>query len=486
MTNVTPLRSPSIGISEVAFEALKHLVNHEAEQWLLGAILVNNKAWDAVCDVVSPDDFAHRVHGSIFSAMGSIIGNGGVASPVTLYSYFADDPALKQFGGGQYIAILAASAVSVLNAPFYAQTVRDLAWRRELVLAVDEISSDARSVVPDRDFLAVLDDAEQRLYEIAERGTRQGAPRPLSDAVQAAITEMEATYRRGGAIIVDTGLVDLDRIVTGMGGGDMHVLAGRPAMGKSAGAGTIAANCAKAGKRVLFFSLEMTRLELARRWIAGVTGISTEAQRHGRVESCDWARLIEAQKYLNGLPIQVDDQPRLSVNQMRQRARRMKRRTGLDLVIIDHLQLVRQGGKQESRRVEIGDVTSSLKAIAKELDVPVLLLSQINRGVESRDDKRPTLSDLKESGDIEQDADVVMFLYREEYYASRTEPKRKEFETSERYAERLADWQRNLDDIKCLAEIIVAKNRHGRTGVAKVAFNGERQRFENLAHQGQF
>ena len=462
------------------YDPITRLANVEAEQALLGALLLNNQALEHVADLVSPEDFSHPVHGRLFAAIGERIANGMRADIVTLRTQFEQDEALAKLGGARYLTSLVGSVVSVIGAPSYARTIADLARRREILFAAQDVIADAASVTADRDATAVLDEAEQRLYEIAERGNRQGAPRPLSDALGMAITATEAAYRRGGAELTTTGLEAVDRIISGMGAGDLLVLAGRPAMGKSACAGTIAANCAKEGKRALVFSLEMTRVELAQRWIAGDTGITTDAQRTGRLDMIDWDRIVEAQHRLSQLPIMVDDQSRLSVNQMRQRARRVKRRSGLDLVIIDHLQLIRQGGKQESRRLEIGDATSMLKAIAKELQVPILLLSQLSRAVEGRDDKRPTLSDLKESGDIEQDADVVMFLYREEYYLTRSEPKRKGYRSQEALATAEADWRAQVDAARGLAEIIVAKNRHGRTGIAKLAFDGERQRFENL------
>jgi replicative DNA helicase len=252
-------------------------------------------------------------------------------------------------------------------------------------------------------------------------------------------------------------------------------------MGKSCLAGSVAMSAARRGKRVAMFSLEMTGAELAGRWIAGLTGITTDCQRHGKIEPGDWQRLVHAQEELRRLAIFVDDQPRLSVAQMRQRCRRMRRRAGLDLVIIDHLQLVRQGGKQESRRLEIGDASSMIKAIAKELGVPILVLSQLSRSPEQRDDKRPILSDLRESGDIEQDADVVMFLYRDEYYLQRAEPRRRASDTADGFASKQADWTDAMSAAKGIAEIIVAKNRHGRTGVAKAYFDGERQTFTDLA-----
>jgi replicative DNA helicase len=475
------------GLSEQAWQALQALMNVEAEQGLLGSILVNNKAYDAVVDIVEFDDFSQPVHGRIYVAIGSLIAGGSIADPVTLNNFFKLDEALEQVGGAGYIGKLAASAVTVINAEHYARTIRDLQQRRLLVVAADKICQDAFTVTPERDVAAVLDDAEQLLYDLTkERQT--GAPKPISGILERTVEATEAAYQRaqdggGGAIVVNTGLADVDKILRGMEPGDLVVLAGRPSMGKTALAGTIARNSAASGKRGLIFSLEMTDQQIGMRWLAGETGIATDRQRHGELDGLvDWPKLIEARDELGKLPLHVDDQARLSVAQMRQRARRIKRRHGLDFLMIDHLQLIRQGGRQESRRIEIGDVTSDLKSLGKELGVPVVLLSQLNRNLESRDDKRPMLSDLKESGDIEQDADIVLFLYREEYYQSRETLKRRPNETKDAFTDRQADWYADAKTIKGLAEIHIAKNRNGGIGMAKLYFDEAGQRFRNLAY----
>jgi replicative DNA helicase len=485
MSNVTPLR-PAPGIGEAAFAALQQLVNHEAEQALLGAILLNNRAYDAVCDSLSFDDFAHPLHGQIYATIGSILAGGGIANPITLQPYFAQEQQAA-FGGnpGGYLANLALNAVTVIGAPFYAKAIRGLARRRQLIQAADAILADAALVDAEREVEAVLDDAEQRLHDIGEN-TLAGKPQPLSAIMPRTIEAIEAAYKRAkdggsGAIVVDTGLAAVDRIIRGMSAGDLVVLAGRPAMGKTAAAGTIAVNVAAIGKVTAFFSLEMTAEQLAMRWVAGRTGIPTDKQRHGELDGLvDWPSLHEANEYISRLPIHIDDQPRLSVGQIRQRARRIRRRHGLDLVVVDHLQLMRQGGRQESRRTEIGDVTSSLKALAKELGVPILLLSQLNRALENRDDKRPTMADLKESGDIEQDADIIVFVHRDAYYLERAEPKRRPRQTDEAFDSELRDWHERCDEARGKADLIIAKNRQGRTGFAVCAFDAKRQRFETL------
>lgn len=478
--NVRPLRGAVPGISDLAFEAQKSLVNHEAERGLLGAILIDNRAFDAVSDFLGFEDFAHPLHGRIFAAAASLISGGQPANAVTLNSFFADDELLKTGGGAGYLGDLMMAAVTVINAHWYGRTVVDLARRREVVEAAEKLIHDAAAPSPDRGVDEVIEQIEQRLYEIAEQG-QQHLVLPIEAIARQVVQHTEDAHNNGGARIVNTGLIDLDAVLKGMGGGDLVVLAGRPAMGKSALAGTIAANVGRASKIAMMFSLEMTAVQLGERWIAGQTGIPTEKLRHGDLDMTEWPKLHDAEGEIGRLRIIVDDQPRLSVAAMRQRARRQKRKGGLDLIIIDHLQLIRQGGWQESRRTEIGEVTSGLKGVAKQLDVPILLLSQISRKVEDRDDKRPTLADLKESGDIEADADVVLFLYRDHYYLEKSEPRRRGKETKEAFAARTADWHDELHQAAGKAEVRIAKNRHGRTDNVFLAFEGERQRFENLA-----
>lgn len=472
-------------LRKIATDPLRDLSNAEAEQSLLGALMIDNRVWEHVDGIVTADDFANAVHGRIFNAISHLIGNGAEADPVALKHHFEKDGSLVTVGGAQYLGRLIQATVSLRNAPYYARTIADLARRRDIVVAAQDIITDAANLAVDRDAATVIDDAEQQLYEIAECTARQGTPRALSEVVGDVLNEIEASYKRGGAATVDTGISDLDRLISGMGAGELVVLAARPSMGKSALAGTIAMNCARCGKRVAIFSLEMTSSELTQRWIAGFTGIDTDRQRHGRVNREDWDRLADAIQLMRTLPIVVDDQSRLSVPQIRQRSRRIRRRGGLHLIIVDHLQLIRQGGKQEARRLEIGDATSSLKAVAKELAVPVLLLSQLSRAVEQREDKRPMLSDLRESGDIEQDADVVMMLYSEEYYLTRNpQPPQKVGEKKQQFDSRMEEYNDQLAKAKGLAEIAIAKNRHGRTGTVQLAWLPERQRFEGVVHNG--
>lgn len=465
---VIPLRPEAEEI-----DPLLRLANLDAEQALLGAIFFDPRIFEHVVDLVSPGDFAFAWNGEIFRAIGRNLECGAPANPVGLKDHF--DP--EQW---PYLVKVAQAAVTLRNAPDYARIVADLAQRREIVLAAREVIVEAATVDIERPAEAILETAEERLFGIATRRQTGLGPRTLGASMAEIIAGIERAYKHAGALALPSGLADVDRLSGGMGAGELHVLAGRPGMGKSAAAGSIALNAARAGKRVLFFSLEMTRAELVERWLASLTGISTEDQRKGALDSRAWDRLLDTAEELKAFPLIVDDQPRLSVAQMRQRARRVRRRHGLDLVIVDHLQLIRLGGKQESRRIEVGEASGMLKALAKELGLPILLLSQLNREVEKRDNKRPMLADLRESGDIEQDADVVLLLYRDEYYLDREEPHRRGGESCENFNSRYADWIERCEQVRGIAEIAVAKNRHGRTGMARVHFDAGRQRFENL------
>jgi replicative DNA helicase len=474
----TPLRRDE----EEQADPLAKLYNVHAEQALLGALFFSNRSYEAVVDIVGRDDFGHALHGRIFAAIGTLIEQGIQAAPPTIKDFFAADEALAAAGGEKYLFQLAQCAVTILNARDYALTIADLALRREIILAARDMEADASECSADRSADMVLDDSEEWLFQIGERRRRiRAGLAPVGDSVDKVIAEIEAAYKGGGRATLGTGLTDLDNLIGGMAAGDLYIVAGRPSMGKTALAATIARELAERGKKIAFFSLEMTREQLTSRWLAGMTGISIEKQRKGEVGgSNDWTKLIESGKAVKRLPIMVDDQPRLSVAQMRQRARRLKRRHGLDLVIVDHLHLIRLGGKQESRRVEVGEAADMLKALAKELNVPVLLLAQLNRAVEGREDKRPALFDLKESGDIEAAADVVMFLYREEYYLVRAEPHCKPDEDGEEFRKRQGRWIDRVEETRGLAEVAVAKNRHGRTGNVQIRFDAVSQKFENL------
>ena len=474
-----------LGDSE-AVDPFAGLVSTEAEQALLGAILLNNQAFEHVVDIVQARDFATPLHGRIFEAISKSLSAGGRVDAITLKTAFDQDPALAGTLSGAYLVQLVTSVVTIINAPGYARIVADLARRRDLVLAAQDLMADAADLGDTaRTPGDIVGDIERRLLDI-DQASSEGKIESVGDIAGRVIQATNDAYRAGGLVTIDTGLADLDRPLSGMDVGALVIVGARPSMGKTALAGTIAVNVARAGNPVLLFSLEMTREQLTQRWIAGVTGIATENQRRGRIEEHQWQALAEARSYLAELPIFVDDQSLLTVPQMRQRARRLKRRlkSKLGLVVVDHLQLVREVGRRDNRNVELGEITKTLKAMAKELECPVIVLSQLSRAVEQREDRRPMLSDLRESGSIEQDADVVMFLYRDEYYLLRSAPKRTAKQTGASFAETLLAYDEQLHDARGIAEISIPKNRTGQAGtVVKVAWNAERQQFTNLARQ---
>lgn len=458
------------------------LVSTEAEQALLGALLCDNRAFENVVGVVSPEDFGNAIHARIFDAIRKCVDSGTIANPVTLGSAFAKDEAMIGLGGPRYLARLASSAVTLRNAADYARAIADLARRRIVIDLCRQTMEDAGVVDLDRPALKILDDHEQRLFDLSEQRQRGHGFVSIGEAAKRVIESVEAAYKRGGAIPgVATGLADLDRMLGGLLPGDLEIIAGRPAMGKTALAVDIALYAAQHGVPAVIYELEQTGEQLAQRKLASASGIPTGRQRRGELQQSDWRWLIDATEELASVPLYIDDTPALSVGEIRQRARRMRRRHKIGLVVVDHLQLVRVAGKVENRRLEVGAVTRTLKQLAKELQVPVLLLSQLSRAVEQREPPRPVLSDLRESGDIEQDADRVMFLYREEYYVERDEPQRRSEETEEKFAARHEHWDQRRARCQGIAEIIIAKDRHGPTGFVRVHWDAPRMRFENLA-----
>jgi replicative DNA helicase len=475
-SRVTPLREPD---NERVPQPPS---NTEAEQALLGAILINNVAFARVAEFLAAEHFATAVHGRIYAAIGKLIERGEPANPVTLKNQFDQDGALAAIGGAQYLARLAESAVTIINAEHYGRTIRDFHLRRELITLGQDIVTDAFR--HDLDDLAVeqIERAEAKLFELATAGRREAHSAPNAIAVDAQIAAVERVYK-GVATGILTGLADLDRRLGGLHPSDLVILAGRPSMGKTALAVDVALAAARAGNPVYFSSLEMSKEQLGGRQLAVVSGVSAERQRAG-VSKDDMQAIIAARDSLAVLPIQIDDAAALSVAQLRARCRRHKRRYGLGLIVVDYLQLLSGGenrSRQENRVQEISSVTRGLKAVAKELDVPVLALSQLSRAVEQREDKRPHLSDLRDSGSIEQDADIVIFLFREEYYLLRDQPQARLNETDAALQNHLADWNQKMTAARGIADLIIAKHRHGATAVVRVRFNPERTSFENLA-----
>jgi replicative DNA helicase len=489
-SNVTPLRE-----GDTLYRTPP--ANIEAEQALLGAILVNNTAYHRVAEFLRAEHFAEGVHGRIFAAIAKLMERGQLANPVTLKNLFDQDGALAEIGGAQYLARLAASVVTIINAEDYGRTIHDLYLRRQLISIGEDVVNDAFQHDLDRQATTQIETAEKRLFDLAESGQAEGGFRPFITALTTAISQAEAAFKRSGRTSgVSTGFIDLDKLLGGLHPSDLIVLAGRPSMGKTALATNIGFNAARAykpsrgpdgrtiaedGAVVGFFSLEMSAEQLATRILSEESGVPSNNIRKGEVSHEDFDRFVQASQRLATIPFFVDDTPALTIAGLRTRARRLLRQQGLGMVMVDYLQLLRGGESGSENRVqEISEITRGLKALAKELNVPVIALSQLSRAVEAREDKRPMLSDLRESGSIEQDADVVMFVFREEYYLSRGEPMRRPEENDERYNMRYEDWKQRLEQVHGTAEVLIAKQRHGPIGKVTLRFAHDTTRFENF------
>jgi len=471
--------------------------NEEAEQALLGAMLIDNSAYDQVSTFLEPDHFYLPVHGRIYEAARALISRGQIANPVTLKAYFESDESLADIGGAHYLARLAGAAVSIINTEDYGRVIRDLSVRRSLIHIGEDVVNTAFDPRIEETATTQIEQAESSLYELAETGHDEGGFKPLSTALAEAVASAEAAYKRDGQLSgVPTGLIDLDSLLGGLHKSDLLILAGRPSMGKTALATNIAFHAAKSyrtapdetgqpvavdGAVVGFFSLEMSAEQLAGRILAEESKIRSDNIRRGKMSSEEFMRLVEASRDLASAPMFIDDTPALSVAALRTRARRLKRTHGLSLVVIDYLQLMRPSQRHDNRVQEISEITQGLKALAKELDLPVLALSQLSRAVEQREDKRPMLSDLRESGSIEQDSDVVMFVYRDEYYLERGEPQQRAEEAADRFDSRYRSWQERFESSTGLADVIIAKQRHGPIGNVKLRFLADTTKFENYA-----
>lgn len=474
---------PLTGIAERAYRVMPH--NLEAEQGLLGTLLVDNRVMERIGDTLKAPHFFHPAHQRIFAAIQKLIDRGQTASPVTLKGYFEQDQDLAAVGGAEYLAELAASVVSIINAEDYARTIHELHLRRELIVVGEDVVNESFDQKLDEEPLAVLRKAEGRLYELGQTGDVKGGFSSVLESVKVAISIAEKAFQTEGHVTgVTTGLRDMDEKLGGLHPSDLLILAGRPSMGKTALAVNMAYNAAQAyadsggkeGGRVGFFSLEMSADQLATRILADLSGISGDAIRKGSFREDDFRKFAQAAQKLAQVPLYIDDTPALSISAVRSRARRLQRTHGLDMLVIDYLQLLTGTGSRQSsenRVLEISEITRGLKAIAKELQIPVLALSQLSRAVEQREDKRPMLSDLRESGSIEQDADVVMFVYREEYYLSRSEPSMDE-------ADKYAKWQEKMGRAHNVAESIIAKQRHGPIGTVRMHFEANLTRFSDL------
>jgi replicative DNA helicase len=466
--------------------------NIEAEQALLGAILVNNEASYRVSDFLEPKHFFEPIHQTIYQLARDLIRAGKLATPVTLKTFLDANIDVGGLNVSQYLARLAAEATTIINAEDYGHTIYDLSIRRDLIQVGEDMVNLAYDAPVDFSPRNQIEDAERRLYELAETGRYDGGFQRFAQALTTAVDMAARAYQRDGKLSgLASGLDDLDRMMGGLQPSDLIILAGRPGMGKTALATNVGYNVAKSwrgevrpdghtmtvnGGIVGFFSLEMSAEQLATRIIAEQTGIPSNQIRRGGISEGDFERIKDHSIELQGLPFYVDETGGLSVPQLAARARRLKRQRGLDLLVIDYLQLLQGSTRRssENRVQEITEITTKLKALAKELNVPILALSQLSRQVESRDDKRPQLSDLRESGSIEQDADVVLFVYREEYYHLMRKP-------LESNRDKFAEWLSESDKVHGRAEVIIGKQRHGPTGTVELQFDAAVTRFSSLA-----
>ncbi|KIC44827.1 DNA helicase [Ruegeria sp. ANG-S4] len=466
-------------------ETMPHSI--EAEQQLLGAILTNNDLYDRVASIIGAEHFYDPVHARIYEVAAARIAKNALASPVTLKSFMAEDEGLKELGGPAYLVKLAGASISAFAVHDYAQMIYDLAIRRELIRLGRDISDKAARVEVSSEPKEQIVEAEQQLYQLSEQGQTEQGFQSFLKAVTEAVNVTNEAYQRGGGMAgISTGLADLDKQLGGLHPSDLIILAGRPSMGKTSLATNVAFNVAKAYKRgtkpdgsegaidggvVGFFSLEMSAEQLAGRVLAEASEISSHKIRQGDMTEAEFRRFVDAAKELEACPLFIDDTPALPISQLAARARRLKRTHGLDLLVIDYLQLCR--GMSDNRVNEIAEISMGMKAIAKELNIPVIALSQLSRQVENRDDKRPQLSDLRESGSIEQDADVVMFVFREEYYKEREKP-------GDHELEKMEEWKQAMEHLHGKAEIIVGKQRHGPIGTVELSFEAQFTRFGNL------
>jgi replicative DNA helicase len=469
--------------------------NIEAEQALIGAILVNNEALYRVSDFLEPQHFFEPLHQRIYELASSLIRAGKIATPVTLKTFLPTDIDIGGLNLSQYLARLAAEATTVINAADYGRTIGDLSVRRNLIRIGEDMVNVAFDAPVDFAPREQIEDAERRLYEIAETGRFGSGFQRFAQALTTAVDMAARAYQRDGKLSgLATAMKDLDAKMGGLQPSDLIIVAGRPGMGKTALATNIAYNIARAhrgetradghietvnGGIVGFFSLEMSAEQLATRIISERTGIPSSVIRRGGISEADYENIKDVSIELQGLPFYVDETGGLSIAQLAARARRLKRQRGLDVLFIDYIQLL-QGSQRkanESRVQEVTEITTNLKALAKELNVPIVALSQLSRQVESRDDKRPQLSDLRESGSIEQDADVVLFVFREEYYLANKEPR----PGSEEHLK----WQTDMAAVHGKAEIIIGKQRHGPTGTVQMQFEAAVTRFDDLSRDAQ-
>ena len=456
--------------------------NIEAEQGILGAILLNNEIFYDISEMVSIEHFYEPIHRLVFDVIGKLISKGQIATPITLKSYFEVEKSLEEIGGSSYLVRLANSAVSLDYAKNYAQIIYELSVRRGLYELGGKVQHDAIQSQIETKPEELIEDAEKQLYHIAEKGTNQNNVQTFKSSVEEAIELAKKAFEKDSTVVgISSDFIDLDSKLGGFHPSDLIIIAGRPSMGKTSLATNIAFNIAKnaydskdLSESVLFYSLEMSSEQLARRILSEQARISSNDIRRGNLSENDLDNLVSVSKDILEIPLFIDDTPAVNIGTLSSRARRLKRKNGLGAIVIDYLQLLRPSktSRNESRVLEISEITQGLKALAKELNIPIIALSQLSRQVEQREDKKPQLSDLRESGSIEQDSDVVMFIYREEYYLEKNAP-------SPGTAE-FIEWQQKMDEIHGQADLLIMKQRHGPTGNIKLSFDAKYTRFGNF------
>jgi replicative DNA helicase len=469
--------------------------NLEAEQAVLASVLVNNRNLERVSEFLRSDHFTHPAHKEIYKLMDRQFAAGFPVDIITIKNYLEQQGILESVGGTDYLAQLAGAGTTVVNMDAYGRIVYENAMRRELIDIGQSITDSAFVEDLDNPVASQIEMAEKKLFDLSTSGeaVEKGAAN-LATALRAALTEAEIAYKADGKLSgLTSGFRDLDKSLSGLHHSDLIIIAGRPGMGKTAFALNLAFNAANAivsgnaNKNykggVAFFSLEMAASQLAARILSSQSGIPARSMRNGDLNDSDFTKMAQYTDALSRVPLFIDDTPGMSVPMMRTRARRIARKHGLAMIVIDYLQLMSSpgGGRKNDNRVnELSEITRGLKMLAKEMDVPVIALSQLSRAVESRDDKRPQLSDLRESGSIEQDADIVLFTYREEYYLENRDPSGKINERSEEFrGKKSDDWQTRYEKSKNKAEIIIGKNRHGRTGRVNLEFHGDYSLFKD-------
>jgi replicative DNA helicase len=454
--------------------------NIEAEQALLGSILVNNDIIDEVSTIINPTSFYDPAHTKIYEVIETLNNKGMIANPITLKNYFEKDDMLNEVGGTEYLVKLTRFSGSTKQAIDYAKVIHEMYLRRELVLISDNLSSETLNS-KEQNAEKIIENTEKSLFDLAERGSFSQSFLKFNQALDQTIEMATLAMKNDKGIVgVPTGLTDLDEKLGGLHKSDLVILAGRPSMGKTALATNIAYHAAQNimsrqdKSSVAFFSLEMSSEQLSTRILSEQARIKSDDIRRGKVTEEEINRYIETSRNIYNLPLFIDETPAITIATLSNRARRIKRLFGVSLVVVDYIQLMRSASNRTDNRVqEISEITQGLKALAKELNVPILALSQLSRAVEQRDDKQPQLADLRESGSIEQDADVVMFVYREAYYLERKQPKLGSIEH--------AEWQSKMNDVNGLADIILGKQRHGPTGTIKVEFEGIYTKFKDLS-----